>query len=313
MPLLVPPPVVPPPPPPPAPTGVAITTITDPSGREWPLDGTNGLWLQPGRKGFHATSYQHYRDESPAVDGAFWRGVRATPKELFIPIVILGRSKDDLLSTRRTLAAAISPKRGECVITSSYPDGSRRYIRARYVDGMEGEEGKGEWGVTKIRYGLRFVADDPYFYGDQVTTTWGSAAQTRTELPIPGADTFYEVVTAAQLLGETTLNNTGNVDAYPLWTFNGPFTEISLINNTSGQSLTVTYTAAVPSDTLTIDTRPGRTSIVDEAGVNQWAALSDGYQMWPLVPGVNSMDLAVSGTDEHTTATMVYSPRYEAA
>lgn len=313
MPLLVPPPVVPPPPPPPPATGVAITTITDPSGRAWPLDGTNGLWLQPGRKGFHAPSYQHYRDESPAVDGAFWRGVRATIRELFIPIVIIGRDRDDLLATRRALIAAISPRRGECLITSSYPDGSRRHIRARYVDGMEGEEGKGEWGVTKLRYGLRFVADDPYFFGDEISTTWGSASVDRTELPIPGADTFYEVVTAAQLLGETTLTNSGDVDAYPLWVFSGPFTEIELTNTSSEQSMTITHTAAAPGDTLTIDTRPGRTSIVDDAGVNRWADLSDGYQLWPLVPGLNAMNLAVSGTDEHTTATMRFSPRYEAA
>lgn len=313
MPLLVPPPVVAPPPPPPPARSTAITTIVDPSGRAWPLDGTGGLWRQPGRKGFHAPSYQHYRDESPAVDGAFWRGVRATARELFIPIVIIASGPENLIATRRSLIAAISPKRGECVITSSSPDGSRRHIRARYVDGMEGEEGRGEWGVTKMKYGLRFVADDPYMYGDPVTTNWGSSEQTRTELPIPGTDGDYEVVTSAQLLGETTLFNSGDVDAYPIWVVRGPFTMVALINHTSGKSLTLTHTAGSSSDTLTVDTTPGRTSIVDEAGANQWAALSDGYAMWPLAPGDNELDLAVSGITPATTASMTYSPRFEAA
>jgi Siphovirus-type tail component, C-terminal domain len=313
MPLLLPPPVVTPPPPPPAPTGVAVTTIIDPSGREWPLDGTSGLWLQPGRKGFHAPNYVHYRDESPAVDGAFWRGVRATVGDLFIPLAIVGRTRNDLLTTRRQLIAAVSPKRGECTIVTSYPDAERRAINARYDSGMEGEEGKGAYGVTVMRYGLRFIADDPYHYGDPITTNWGSDTTTRTELPIPGADTAYEVVTAAQVLGAATILNTGDVDSYPIWTFTGPFTAITLANNTSGKTLTLTHTAATSADRIVIDTRPGLASIVDEAGANAWAGLTAGYALWPLLPGDNDINIAVSGTTAATTASMTYRPRYEAA
>jgi hypothetical protein len=313
MPLLLPPPVVTPPPPPPAPTGVAVTTIVDPQGREWPLDGTNGLWLQPGRKGFHAPNYVHYRDESPAVDGAFWRGVRTTVGDLFVPIAVVGYDRNALLAVRRQLMAAISPKRGECTIVSSYPDAGRRSIKGRYDSGMEGEEGKGAYGVTIMKYGLRFIADDPYWFGDSVTTSWGSDAVTRTELPIPGADTFYEVVTAAHVLGQATLFNPGDVDTYPIWTFTGPFSGITLTNNTSGKTLTLTHSAASGADRIVIDTTPGNTSIVDEAGVNQWAGLTAGYSLWPLVPGVNDIDIAVAGTGTATTASMTYRPRYEAA
>ena len=310
MPLYAPtaPPVVPPP------TGTvatAVTVIVDPAGREWPLDGTLGIWRAPGRKGFHAPSYTHYRDESPAVDGAFWRGVRATVRELFIPIAIVGDTRADLLRARRGLIAAISPKRGECTIVSRQPDNTSRMIDARYVSGMEGEEGRGAWGVQAMTYGLTFVADDPYLYGPPVTLTWGSGTVSRTELPIPGADTNYEVVAASRILGDSTVDNQGDVDAYPLWTFTGPFTAIELTNETSGKTLTLTHTAATTSDTLTIDTRPGQTSVIDEAGTNRWAALTAGYSLWPLLPGENDLAIEVSGSTEDTRASMTYKPRYE--
>jgi len=293
------------------PVETAVTVIVDPSGKEWPLDGTRGMWRQPGRKGFHAPSYTHYRDESPAVDGAFWRGVRATIRELFIPVVIIGDTRADLLTARRELIAAISPKRGECTIVSRQPDNTYRSIDARYVSGMEGEEGRGAYGVRIMTYGLTFVADDPYLYGPPIPLKWGSGDVTRTELPIPGADTFYEVVSASRILGDSTVDNTGDVDAYPLWVFNGPFTAIELANETSGKSLTLTHTAATSADTITIDTRPGQTSIVDETGTNQWAALTAGYSLWPLVPGVNDLSIQVTGSTEDTRASMTYKPRYE--
>jgi phage-related protein len=269
------------------------------------------MWRQPGRKGFHAPSYTHYRDESPAVDGAFWRGVRATVRELFIPIVILGDTRADLLATRRSLIAAISPKRGECTIISRQPDNTHRSIDARYVSGMEGEEGKGPWGVQLMTYGLTFVADDPYMYGPTIPLKWGSGDVSRTELPIPGSDGFYEVVSASRILGDSVVDNLGDVDAYPTWEFSGPFTEIELTNTTSGKSLTLTHTAATTADTITITTRPGDTSVIDQDGVNRWAALSGGYSLWPLLPGRNEISIQVTGSTEDTGARMEYKPRFE--
>lgn len=309
MPILVSgtPPVVTPPAPPYRP---AVTVITDPSGTDWPLDGTNGITRQPGRKGFHAPTYTHYRDESPAVDGAFWRGVRAGVRELFIPITIVAGSREDLVSTRRSLIGAISPRRGECVISTVQPDLTRRSIKARYASGMEGEEGKGGWGVYAMTYGLTFVADDPYMFGDERPLRWGSDAVTRTELPIPGADTFYEVVSAARILGASTVDNDGDVDAYPIWTFYGPFAAITLTNNSTGSTLTITWSAG-DTDSLTIDTTPGATSVVDGNGVNRWDKLSAGYQLWPLAPGVNELTLDVAESTTATRAEMVYRPRFE--
>lgn len=291
----------------------AITTITDPSGTDWVLDGTNGVWEQPGKKGFHAPTYQHYRDESPAVSGAYWRGVRTLPRELTLPVVIRQFDRNVMLSTRRSLIAAIGPEEGECVITSAWPDGSARHIRCRYVDGMDlGEQGPGEYGVTTIKYSLRFMADDPYFYGDEIAQDYQLVASSRTELPIPGADTFFEVVTSPLLSGGGVLEtNPGDVAAYPIWSFSGPYTSIVVANATTGKTFTITYTAATTSNRLDLVTEPGKSYLVDENGVNRWSTLTAGYQLWPLAKGDNILNISLTGADATSVARLRYVPLYK--
>ncbi len=291
----------------------AVTTITDPSGFDWILDGTLGLWEAQGKKGFHAPTYEHYRDESPAIAGGFYRGTRAIPRELFLPIIIRDQNRDNVLAQRRALIRAIAPHKGQCTIKSAWPDGSSRSIRCRYLDGIDaGEQGAGEWGITVLKYGLRFIADDPYTFGDQFDEQWDFTAATRLEIPIPGADTFYEVVSSPLLADGSIIDNTGDVDSYPSWTFIGPFTQVTLGNNESGKSFTLLYTAATSANKLFVVTDPGETSIVDESGTNRWDSLTAGYSLWPLTPGTNTIDVALVGAGAGTSALMSYSPRFEA-
>lgn len=291
---------------------VAVTTITDPSGHDWVLDGSAGIWLGKGKAGFHAPTYAHFFDEPPLLDGAVWRGVRATTRTLTLPIAIVAADRDVLVATRRALIRAISPRRGQCVISSAYPDGSVRRIKARYLDGMEGTEG-GVDGIVRATYGLRFIAEDPHMYGDPIASSWSTGASSRTELPIPGADTFFEVVSSPLITGGVTITNPGDVDAYPVWTFSGPFTSIVAANNTTGKSWTVTYTAAGTGNSIVVTTTPGNTSVVDETGTNRWATLTAGYSLWPLISGDNMVTFTVAGATGSSLATMSYMPRYEAA
>lgn len=292
----------------------AVTVITDPSGTEWPLDGTNGYWEGQGKKGFDGTTYQHYRDESPMVAGAFWRGVRALPKELFLPIVVRDVNRDQFLAKRRALAKALSPaKGGECIIASSWPDGSTRRIRARYVDGLDGgERGPGEYGVTVMKYGVRFMADDPYFYGEEVTEEYALAPSTRTELPIPGSDTFYEVVSSPLLAAGSHIFNVGDVDAYPTWQFIGPYTQIIATNAETGATFTIQHTATTSANSLSLVTDPGKSYLVDENGVNRWDELVAGYQLWPLVSGDNTVNVLLTDPTTDSKAILTYTPLYEA-
>jgi hypothetical protein len=248
------------------------------------------------------------------VAGSFWNGVRALSKELLVPIVIRDPNRDVALAKRRQFAQSISPVNGDglCTITSAWPDGSVRSIDCRYIDGLEaGAQGPGEYGITTFKYNIRFMADDPYFYGPAIAASYSLATSSRTELPIPGTDTFYEVVTSPFIGGGITVFNAGDVAAYPTWQFNGPYTQIVAQNATTGKTWTITYTAATNSDLLVVSTSPANTYIIDEFGINQWSSLTAGNQLWPLARGTNIININVIGADATSTATLSYVPLYE--
>lgn len=241
----------------------AVVTITDPLGGVWPLDGSKGITVAPGRKGFQMTSYQHYRDESPALDGSFWRGSRALNRDLFIPIVISGLDRTTAKNTQRAITRAVSPRNGLCTITVAQPDGTVRSIQARYADGIEaGDIGPGAWGVVNFKYGLHFVAERPFFNGPQSVTSWSVVPSTRPELPIPGSDTLFEVVTSPILTSSipiVTLNaNPGFESGTVNWTAGGGSLGVdNVIFHSGAQSVslipdTVSLAATITSDQVAV-------------------------------------------------------------
>lgn len=324
MPLLVPATGLPTPTPAPTPTptpgpvggvssgipGTTVTTLTDPAGRVWFLSGgSGGIWITPGRRGFHAPSYDFFEDVSPAADGAFFRGVRAPVRELFVPLFFTGTTREALTTLRRSFAAATSPRRGACVLTVAQPAGDRRSIEVWRGEGMEGEDGPGEWGVTAMRYGLVLRALDPFFYGDEVVQSW-AASVTQAFFPFPHSATNFVKLVPSQVLGSVTVENVGDVDAYPRWEIAGPSTAVTLANSTSGKTLTLTASMSSSNKRL-IDTRPGVATIADETGANKWAELAAGSALWTLQPGTNALSVTVTGSTSLTRATLTYRPRFE--
>lgn len=292
---------------------VSVTSITDPSGKVWVLDGSAGIWCQPGRRGFDMPHWQIWEDVSPAVDGAFYRGTRAEVRELFQPLYFGADDRSALMALRRSFMAAISPRRGECTLTVSQPDGTRRSIKCRYLSGMEGEEGRGHWGILHMSYGLVLRALEPFWFGADITTKWAGSPAARDFLPIPGADGNWIVVAPSQVLGTTTAVNEGDVEAWPVWTINGPASgspSITLTNNTTGKTLTLNASLTGASNKRIIDTQPGAGTIKDEAGVNKWSELGDGSALWSLQPGVNDLSVSVAGSSTATEVQLVYRPRF---
>jgi hypothetical protein len=110
--------------------------------------------------------------------------------------------------------------------------------------------------------------------------------------------------------GGATLTNPGDVPSYPIWQLTGPFTGITATNSTTGKTWTISYTAG-SGDTLTLDTTPGRTSLVNVSGVNQWDKLISGYQLWPIVGGNNVLAVSVNGATSASLARLTYTPRFE--
>lgn len=111
-------------------------------------------------------------------------------------------------------------------------------------------------------------------------------------------------------LGETTVTNAGNGEAYPIWEVHGPGTP-TFTNVTTGREFSLAVTLGAD-EVITIDTRPARQSAVDGTGADRWGDLvkTNPRDLWQLVPGANLLNLALAGSDTGSSISMLYYRRW---
>jgi phage-related protein len=283
-------------------------TFTDPAGTVTHLsDWENGWLLQPGAKGLDMPQYQFTTDESPGIDGYELRSVRAQGKEIILPLAFwMNDSRQAYLQRRRGFIRSLNPKRGVGTLTLTQPDGDFRTIRAYYTGGLEGDESLDAAGERWCVNAITFGCPSPYWIGAEVTQTW-KAASGGTFLPF-----LPLTVGDSQVLGEVTVDNDGDDTAFPVWTVAGPATSISLTNHTTDQVLVLTRTITGP-DTIVIDTRERQQTALLNGVTNLWPDLSSASELWPLEPGINDLELIVSGSTGATSVHLSYQPRYLAS
>jgi phage-related protein len=103
--------------------------------------------------------------------------------------------------------------------------------------------------------------------------------------------------------------NSGDVEAWPIWTITGPGNTITLTNTTTGKALVLSITLT-GGQVLTIDTRPGHKTVTREDGSNQFATVSSTSSLWELVTGNNAVTLAISETTTASGLQLQYKQRY---
>lgn len=294
----------PPRPRPPEPVGPSISwTAVD--GTVWPLTGV-GFRALAGWTGLDSPEFQHYLDESPALDGSFYRGSRALMRTIVGPILVEGPDRATALARRRGLIAATNPQLGLGTLTVSEPDGSSRSIQAIRASGMEGDTSEDADGITWAKYPAIFFCPDPYFAGsDQVFT-----------VRPPSSISFYPFyplrLGTSRTFGDLTMPNAGDAPAWPVWRIDGPATAITLTNDTTGLTLELVITLSA-GQWVEIDTRPGHKTIRDQAGTNRMATIQDGSALWPLLHGDNAVTVSVTASDDPSLVTATYAARYLSA
>lgn len=287
--------------------GTITATWTDPTGTVWQLSDTSddvGWFTTAGPAGWDATTYEIVTDPLPR-GGESVRFVRAKPGRIVWPLYVFGDTHLEYVQRRRTIKKALMMtvhRRLTGTLRVSRPDSSAREIDCMYESGLEGEAGEG-WLWSKSAITL-FCPDG---YWRDVT------AVTETRSYIPGSDYLnpFPQVSNSLALGETVLNNPGDVDAWPTWTITGPITAVSATNVTTGYQFTLTY-GLLAGEQITITTV--QPTVRGPAGQNLASALDwpDAY-LWSLIPGDNDVIFNVSGGTAGTQVQLTYHPRYEGA
>lgn len=257
--------------------------------------------LTSGVTGFGIPSTSVRIDDS-AGDGGTFRNSRRGIRELDLPIVIFGSSRDDLEAKLRRLARLLQDKEGATRVIASYSDGTSVYLDAHYTGGAETQFGD-DAGLTWCRWVITLQAPQPYWEVSSSLVTNVTSGNTGRGL-LPKLASLK--VSSSQTLGLVSVNNVGDVPVYPTWIIRGPITNLEVSNGSVGFKYSGSIAAG---SVITIDTKAG--TVVNEAGQNFYSALGAAPKLFVLQPGTTN--ISVNGTDisPDTRVSCYYSPRYE--
>jgi hypothetical protein len=288
--------------------GTMAAQYTDPTGTVWDLtdlDPDLGWFTTPGVSGWGATAYTLTVDKLPR-GGVNIRAIRSEEGRLTWPLHIYSDSSHvEFVQRYRAIKQAFlmtAQRNQPGVLRVTRPDLSAREIDVIYEDGLRGEPGENWMSANPV---LTLMCPDGY-WRDITAIEENREYQPGVSFLAP-----FPQVSAGQVLGQSAINNPGDVIAWPEWTIDGPATVITAETETIGQSFILTQTIAA-GETITITTKqPAVRGPVGQNLINQlnWPDA----QLWGLLPGDNNVNFTVAGAGPGTKITLSFYPRYDGA
>lgn len=244
-----------------------------------------------------------------AGDGGTWRGTRKGSRDIDLPVTVMGSSRDDVEAKLRRLANALSDRAGTPKLRIEYGDGSAWEIGVHYVAGAETTHGSDATNYF-CSWAMTLQAPDPYWVSTSAQQfSVRATGETRGLLgaPVGTTKTLSALrVSSSQALGSLTIENTGDVDAFPTWIIRGPATNVAISLNGVGFEYTETLVAG---DSITIDTR--NATVTDATDANKYGALGVAPKLFLIPPGTSTLSIVAEGADTDTRILGNFSPRRE--
>lgn len=230
----------------------------------------------------------------PGSHGSRFRGCRFDAASPIIPIIVEGAGHENYLQSLRDIASALNPDKGVGTLRATSGAGVREQA-AIYEAGLDHPEEVPDFGLPAVM----FRAFDPFWYDTTTivgTFTTGTAAAFFPILPIRLA--------SSEVFAGATLANTGDVEAWPIWTITGPGSGLVLENQTTGKTLALDYTIDA-GEVVTIDTTPGEKTVTLNDGTNLFGDLTS-RQFWPVVRGNNAVSIELAGATVDSAVRVSY-------
>lgn len=287
--------------------GTLQATWTDPDGEVYQLTDISpdlGWFTTQGPSGWGANPIELVTDPLPR-GGEQVRYIRVQPRNIVWPLHIWGDTHQEFVTRYRRLMRGFTMttyRQMPGILTIARPDGKRRMIYAYYKEGFGGEPGE-NW--LSANPALTLFCPDGYWMDVQDTIiTRGQAVETSFYNP-------FMTIGSSQVLGDTSIFNPGEIEAWPRWTITGPMQKLTAVNVTLGVQFALTY-ALGESQQIKITTNrptvrgPGDANLT---GYLDWPAAV----LWPLAAGENVVQFQVDGAGPTTKIDMGFRARYEGA
>lgn len=244
------------------------------------------------------------RIDDSASNGGVWRFSKRGIREMDLPVVVFGTDRIAVESNLRRLSNLLHDKSGGTVLRATYSTGEVwELTQGHYVAGAETVKGE-DANVAWSRWVMTMQFANPFWIRQQAESfSVGVPGTGRSLIP----DLAELRVTGSQAIGEIDIENLGDVEAYPVWTFQGPADSVS-VTSQSGLSFEYAATIALGS-TITVNTSAG--TVVDEDGVNQYGNLATAPKLFTLPAGNTAVTVEAVGADSNTLISLYYQPRKE--
>jgi phage-related protein len=235
------------------------------------LQGLDGRWMPP----YDMAVNKYYNAPGDQLTLQL-----TEPRDVTIPIVVYGTSASDFITNLRMLTDAFDPTHGMGKLKVVTTDSKTLYLNCHYEEGMTLPENTDTGNSTFRKFVAVFHAHEPSWYNAlENELMWSPYA----------------------LAGYHSVYNSGDVDTYPIWEFNGPSTAITVTNFNTQKYFKFTYAMGISNDVFQVDTRLGQQSAIVEAAYRVFQDLDTNSTLFPLVPGINVINVEVDGAVDATS------------
>lgn len=277
--------------------------VIDRYGQEHNLSWFNNqsIFVPKGTRGLGYANVELTVEKRPNSRGSAVRHIATQPVEISLPLVITANTfKQCLINVEQVkdwfFTGDERSKTPGYLKIGRPQDTTYRKILFYYNGGLEGNLEDG--GPTFVPYVVKLFCPDP---------DW---------LSVDDQEILYPYTSMGGVTVPVT--NLGDMHAYPIFTWNGPGSSLSIQNVTTGKQISLTNNGGLTissSQTIIIDTRPAteRTElpVIDTYKNNYYSYVSAGsdLNMW-LAPGLNQLYISASGLSSASSLNLRYTERY---
>jgi hypothetical protein len=252
-----------------------------PNGAAFELnDGLGDVRAIPGIGGLGMPSWTSFVTSSAAEDGQTVRSVKADPKEFVLPVAVKSRTGRDWLLADADFFASLDPfLPGRLVVTNPFTS-STRTLECRLVDDGGATYDMDPAVAAWASYGLRMIADQPFFLGDPIEKSFAREPDMDFRRPAGG-----KWVSRSSNTGNATMPNPGSEPAYFTAKITGGGDDglSSWAVGVDGKRVGGDIPLA-PTRWATVDTHPKALSVRLDDGTSLIGELSEGAFAW-IAPG----------------------------
>lgn len=272
-------------------------------GGDLVLDGSAGVKarLEVRGMGMPDVSLQWF---DGAGDGSSFRGGRTLPRTIDMPVKVYGADRAEVLTRYSRLARIMSLDNAPVTLTSDY-DGQQWRLDVVRTGGGDFTHGQDTDGSTFVMTTITVQAGDPFF--ERVDGEGRKIAPAGIGLGLlgPGQSLVQLILSSTDGFGDVSFNNSGDVDAWPTWTFYAPFDGFAISRD--GLGLGWTGTTRKTTGSITVNTREG--TVVDETGANRYGELDPAPKFFPVPVGSSTGSVVMANAAGDAHADVVWRPR----